>query len=466
MEAANSRKEQDQARQIDNLKEANRQLERDLESVKAQRSQLQTEVHQVRSSLRETTRRSADQVKELMDAILGACSGLICTPAEGYRTTGEATTDLNRLRNLANRLQARLQEEADAKTGTTQRLAQTGKLAIQALGLRSDTTSPQQVHNAIQDLGHRAENLKGKVDRLRSVVQNLRNVIQDYEQSTDHNLRQIGKVTLDVLNLDPDKTAPSQVRQALDLHRKNREGLRKSLEDTVVLVTRRNAQIRDLKAQIQNLEGQAAIVRSDRHPASFPDLTLVHDALNGTRGTDQERLAVTAIGITATLLKKNRDYGSSVWKTPILAPHVDAGTGILIRLTDKVERVHQLLKSRKAEVAESLEDTMKDLAGYAVLYLARPEDRTQSTTSTFQDLVKPIRPSDPSFQEYLAKTVEQVNESLAIPAHLAAEGPEGEDGPWADGWEDRSQGPQSDQFPILRTTPAQRDSYERKECDG
>ncbi len=90
---------------------------------------------------------------------------------------------------------------------------------------------------------------------------------------------------------------------------------------------------------------------------------------------DQRRIAVTGLEWLATLLAKNSDYGSSVWKPPALKPEMDAGDAILVRMSDKVARIASL-QSKEAEVDESLEDTIKDLGAYAILWLARPKEAT------------------------------------------------------------------------------------------
>jgi hypothetical protein len=95
-------------------------------------------------------------------------------------------------------------------------------------------------------------------------------------------------------------------------------------------------------------------------------------ALNGT-DEDQKRIARVGLEWVATLLKKNADYGSSVWKPPALKPSLSAGDAILIRMSDKVSRIGSL-STKGAEVAESLEDTVQDLGAYALLWLARPTE--------------------------------------------------------------------------------------------
>lgn len=96
-------------------------------------------------------------------------------------------------------------------------------------------------------------------------------------------------------------------------------------------------------------------------------------ALAGELGDDQKRIAETGIAWLDMLLRKNQDYGSSAWKPPRLAPKLAAGDAILVRLSDKLERLSTLLANQgAAKVDESIEDTMRDAGGYFLLYLARP----------------------------------------------------------------------------------------------
>lgn len=104
------------------------------------------------------------------------------------------------------------------------------------------------------------------------------------------------------------------------------------------------------------------------------EAAIIEAALSGERGPDQKRIADTAIDWMATLLRKNADYGSSAWKVPILAPTMSVGDAIMVRMTDKIERIASLLQ-RPAEVkSETLEDTVKDLVAYCLLWLARPKE--------------------------------------------------------------------------------------------
>lgn len=80
--------------------------------------------------------------------------------------------------------------------------------------------------------------------------------------------------------------------------------------------------------------------------------------------TDQQQRIITVSDeVKATLIRKNRDYGDSFAKQY-------AKYGLmcgLIRMDDKMSRLQTLVGGQEAEVAESIEDTLMDLAGYAIL---------------------------------------------------------------------------------------------------
>jgi hypothetical protein len=105
---------------------------------------------------------------------------------------------------------------------------------------------------------------------------------------------------------------------------------------------------------------------------------IIEEALSGSRGEDQQRIAQKGIDWLALLLRKNSDYGSSAWKEPVLCPGVQARMAILVRMSDKVERIQSLQKKMadggEMEVlGESFDDTISDLGSYALLYLTAPE---------------------------------------------------------------------------------------------
>jgi hypothetical protein len=65
--------------------------------------------------------------------------------------------------------------------------------------------------------------------------------------------------------------------------------------------------------------------------------------------------------IASLLARKNANYGNSVFEFGL--------TGIVIRLSDKINRLKTLIKGEPDKVCESVEDTLQDVAGYAILGL-------------------------------------------------------------------------------------------------
>lgn len=97
------------------------------------------------------------------------------------------------------------------------------------------------------------------------------------------------------------------------------------------------------------------------------DLCRVEKALEeGSR--EQYMIAAIGLAVVATLLRKNADYGGSVFRPPLLAPHLSPTVGIQVRISDKVERLRNLLATGQAEVQESVMDTLTDLVGYGILW--------------------------------------------------------------------------------------------------
>jgi len=80
-------------------------------------------------------------------------------------------------------------------------------------------------------------------------------------------------------------------------------------------------------------------------------------------------IANRADSLKETLLAKHQDYGGSVFKRPRFVPKATAREAMLIRLGDKCERLEQLLAGNKPLVNESEDQTLLDVAGYALLLL-------------------------------------------------------------------------------------------------
>lgn len=102
----------------------------------------------------------------------------------------------------------------------------------------------------------------------------------------------------------------------------------------------------------------------DKHTV---DLHRAAEALaKGSR--EQHTIAAIGLEVVATLLRKNADYGGSVFRAPLLAPHLSPTAGIQVRISDKVARLGNLLATGQAEVQESVMDTLTDLVGYGILW--------------------------------------------------------------------------------------------------
>ena len=100
-----------------------------------------------------------------------------------------------------------------------------------------------------------------------------------------------------------------------------------------------------------------------------------------------ETIEQQCVGLCNLLKKKNVDYGDSFSEPPYLLPKMFPSTAALVRLSDKFQRLKTLwnLPDRKPETGESLYDTVRDIAGYCVLFLAYAD----APIPTF-DNVKPI----------------------------------------------------------------------------
>lgn len=93
---------------------------------------------------------------------------------------------------------------------------------------------------------------------------------------------------------------------------------------------------------------------------------------------DTYKLARTAVEVGALLVRKNQDYGSSGMKRPVLMPSISPRQALLCRMSDKVARIAELSAGTDPAVRdESLEDTIRDLAGYCILWLTAGDKNEQ-----------------------------------------------------------------------------------------
>lgn len=65
--------------------------------------------------------------------------------------------------------------------------------------------------------------------------------------------------------------------------------------------------------------------------------------------------------ISTLLIKKNKDYGSASFDLGL--------TGNMVHLWDKIKRYRTLVEKKSEPSFESIEDTLKDIIGYAIIGL-------------------------------------------------------------------------------------------------
>lgn len=111
-----------------------------------------------------------------------------------------------------------------------------------------------------------------------------------------------------------------------------------------------------------------------KDPSQSPEATLLRQALDGERGDDQKKIADIGLRLITTLLRKNTDYGGSAHKRPVLIPFLTPRQALLVRMSDKIHRLVNLMEKGSPEVNESIEDTMLDLPGYCILWLTAPSE--------------------------------------------------------------------------------------------
>ena len=109
----------------------------------------------------------------------------------------------------------------------------------------------------------------------------------------------------------------------------------------------------------------------------------IKQALREHESNEQFRVASHGIRWLDLMLRKNSDYGGAVWKAPILRANLSPNDAILVRMSDKIQRLQSLLSRQQfasaiageaieCQVDESVEDTISDLGAYCLLYLANP----------------------------------------------------------------------------------------------
>jgi len=89
--------------------------------------------------------------------------------------------------------------------------------------------------------------------------------------------------------------------------------------------------------------------------------------------TQEERIEAVCDELKALLIRKNRDYADSFSKQYEKYGIISG----LIRMDDKMSRLTNLVNGGKDNVGESIEDTLLDNAGYAVMTLIEKRKETE-----------------------------------------------------------------------------------------
>lgn len=97
-----------------------------------------------------------------------------------------------------------------------------------------------------------------------------------------------------------------------------------------------------------------------------------------TKSSLRDEIAQEVDALHNLLVEKNQAYGNSAGQTPLFAKDVTQETAIMIRANDKIRRLDNLLKTGGPVNDETISDTIRDLAGYCVLWLIarRYQDNT------------------------------------------------------------------------------------------
>ena len=96
------------------------------------------------------------------------------------------------------------------------------------------------------------------------------------------------------------------------------------------------------------------------------DNELIHYGKKRFAPADENNIIILANEIAELVEKKDKDYNSAFSKT--LKEYGDVA--YFLRIDDKLNRLKSLLlRSKDAEINESVEDTLKDIVGYTLLML-------------------------------------------------------------------------------------------------
>lgn len=167
---------------------------------------------------------------------------------------------------------------------------------------------------------------------------------------------------------------------------RNRRGTLWTGEEEIPKLKENVANRRDRLAVVQN--GQVPLCAATAFEILLQICNMTKTNNNQVEPVDDKRprdvIERICFQLKELLLKKNADYGSAAFRTPYLNPNGTAEEAILTRLSDKYERLHNVL-AKDAQVKELPEETIIDIAGYCVLFLAnrelnRPETAKEGAT--------------------------------------------------------------------------------------
>lgn len=128
------------------------------------------------------------------------------------------------------------------------------------------------------------------------------------------------------------------------------ESVSDSQPDVTYLIANLGRRLSDIESNLATIECEEANESTD-------------DSVGSTGKAEQIRQACDEV--RDLLIRKNHDYGDS-----FAQQYAKYGLqSALIRMDDKMRRLETLTDGKQAQVAESIEDTLADLAGYALLAL-------------------------------------------------------------------------------------------------
>ena len=106
---------------------------------------------------------------------------------------------------------------------------------------------------------------------------------------------------------------------------------------------------------------------------------------------DSNDLDVILSELKTILLKKHEDYG------PMNIAGAPGGpmNGLRVRMYDKLARLNNLTDTGDTPNYESIEDTLIDMANYAIIGLLVQREQWEGVSSTHEKSNRTVRPPDP-----------------------------------------------------------------------